>query len=84
MVNEPAGISGGRPRFWLPAGRVDRGESLREACEREALEEAGVEVRVTGILRLMVSSGTLRALFLAEPKECSRIHGVTATAQVEE
>ena len=27
LVNEPAAISGGRPGYWLPAGRVDAGES---------------------------------------------------------
>ncbi|CAE7246018.1 ndx-1, partial [Symbiodinium natans] len=70
LVNEPAGIAGGRPNFWLPAGRVDRGESLQEACRREALEEAGVPVKVTGLLRLMVDSHqTLRAVFLAEPED---------------
>ncbi|CAE7397361.1 ndx-1 [Symbiodinium necroappetens] len=70
LVNEPSGIAGGRPNFWLPAGRVDRGESLQEACRREALEEAGISVRVTGLLRLMVDSHhTLRAVFLAEPED---------------
>ncbi|CAJ1376601.1 unnamed protein product [Effrenium voratum] len=70
LVNEPAGISGGRPGFWLPAGRVDHGESLQEACVREALEEAGVAVRVTGVLRMMVDSQqTLRVVFLAEPED---------------
>eukprot|EP00913_Durusdinium_trenchii_P002227 g2057.t1 len=40
-----------------------------EACIREAWEEAGVKVRVTGLLRLMVDShGTLRADAAAEPK----------------
>lgn len=54
----------------MPAGRVDRGESLQEACRREALEEAGISVRVTGLLRLMVDSHhTLRAVFLAEPED---------------
>jgi phosphatase NudJ len=71
MVNEPAGISGGRPGYWLPAGRVDKGERLVEACRREALEEAGVAVRVTGVLRFMVDgSGTLRVVFLAVPENC--------------
>eukprot|EP00439_Symbiodinium_sp_Y106_P044612 s1093_g5.t1 len=70
LVNEPSGIAGGRPNFWLPAGRVDRGESLQEACRREALEEAGISVKVTGLLRLMVDSHqTLRAVFLAEPED---------------
>eukprot|EP00931_Biecheleriopsis_adriatica_P029472 TRINITY_DN17493_c0_g1_i2.p1 TRINITY_DN17493_c0_g1~~TRINITY_DN17493_c0_g1_i2.p1 ORF type:complete len:370 (-),score=65.69 TRINITY_DN17493_c0_g1_i2:311-1420(-) len=70
LVNEPAGISDGRPGYWLPAGRVDSGETLVEACRREALEEAGVAVKVTGILLFMVSSsGTLRVVFLAEPED---------------
>jgi len=70
LVNEPAGISGGRPGYWLPAGRVDSGESLVDACRREALEEAGVAVRVTGVLRFMVDCrGTLRVVFLAEPED---------------
>jgi len=70
LVNEPAGISGGRPGYWLPAGRLDRGEGFVEACRREALEEAGVAVRVTGLLRLMVDGrGTIRAVLLAAPED---------------
>jgi 8-oxo-dGTP pyrophosphatase MutT (NUDIX family) len=46
MVNEPAGIAGGKPRYWLPAGRVDAGEGMIEAGKREALEEAGIEVEI--------------------------------------
>eukprot|EP00930_Biecheleria_cincta_P034239 TRINITY_DN23676_c0_g2_i1.p1 TRINITY_DN23676_c0_g2~~TRINITY_DN23676_c0_g2_i1.p1 ORF type:complete len:384 (-),score=72.88 TRINITY_DN23676_c0_g2_i1:83-1234(-) len=70
LVNEPAGISRGRPAYWLPAGRVDKGETLVEACRREALEEAGVAVQVTGILRFMVDGhGTLRIVFLSEPED---------------
>lgn len=30
----------------LPGGRVDAGESLRETCKREVLEELGLEVEV--------------------------------------
>jgi len=70
LVNEPAGISRGRPGYWLPAGRVDKGETLVGACRREALEEAGVAVRVTGILRFMVDGrGTIRIVFLSEPED---------------
>ena len=28
MVNEPSWFAGGRPNYWLPAGRVDQGESF--------------------------------------------------------
>eukprot|EP00746_Dinoflagellata_sp_MGD_P019984 gnl/MRDRNA2_/MRDRNA2_14645_c0_seq1.p1 gnl/MRDRNA2_/MRDRNA2_14645_c0~~gnl/MRDRNA2_/MRDRNA2_14645_c0_seq1.p1 ORF type:complete len:389 (-),score=74.47 gnl/MRDRNA2_/MRDRNA2_14645_c0_seq1:82-1248(-) len=68
MINEPAGIAGGKPGYWLPAGRVDIGETLVEAACRECLEEAGIAVRVTGVLKFMLDRrGTPRILFLAEP-----------------
>ena len=38
--------------FWLPGGRVDPGESFQEAAIREAKEEAGVDVKLTGIMRV--------------------------------
>eukprot|EP00929_Paragymnodinium_shiwhaense_P049564 TRINITY_DN24999_c0_g1_i3.p1 TRINITY_DN24999_c0_g1~~TRINITY_DN24999_c0_g1_i3.p1 ORF type:complete len:352 (+),score=51.83 TRINITY_DN24999_c0_g1_i3:79-1056(+) len=70
MVNEPAGISGGIPGYWLPAGRVDSGESLAAAAVRETLEEGGVEVRITGVLRFMLKGRSRplpRIVFMAEP-----------------
>lgn len=55
----------------LPAGRVKPGESLADAAVRETLEESGVTVRLTGILRLEHSPrerrARLRAVFLGEP-----------------
>lgn len=55
----------------LPAGRVERGESLVDGACREALEETGVPVRLTGLLRIehtLVRNGArVRAVFLAEP-----------------
>jgi phosphatase NudJ len=38
--------------WYLPAGRVEAGESLLHAAERETLEETGVPIEVTGFLRL--------------------------------
>lgn len=73
MVNEPAGIAGGKPNYWLPAGRVDANETMSQAGEREALEEAGVHVEVCGVLRFMLSKGTPRVLLLAHP--CSAQDG---------
>jgi len=77
MVNEPAGISRGAPRYWLPAGRLDIGESLVDAARRETLEEGGVEVRIAGVLRFMISgllraSPCVRVIFLASPVDESR------------
>jgi 8-oxo-dGTP pyrophosphatase MutT (NUDIX family) len=57
MVNEPAGIARGRPRYWLPAGRVDKGEGIIEAGIREAEEEAGLKVKITGVLHFMNEKG---------------------------
>ena len=60
----------GRP-WYLPAGRVEPGESLGDAAVRETLEEAGIRVRLTGILaiehRPTPDGARLRAVFLAEP-----------------
>ena len=63
-------------RWHLPAGRAEPGESLAEAAERETLEESGVKVRLTGVLRVEHSPSPrrarLRAVFLAEPRGSTR------------
>ena len=46
----------GQP-WYLPAGRVEEGESFADAAVRETLEEAGIPVRVTGIILGMVQNG---------------------------
>jgi 8-oxo-dGTP pyrophosphatase MutT (NUDIX family) len=38
--------------WYFPAGRVDPGESISEAAVRETFEEAGIDVRLTGIYRV--------------------------------
>lgn len=57
--------------WYLPAGRVEAGESFNDAAVRETLEEAGVPVRLTGIIRVEHTPhpdfGRLRVVFLAEP-----------------
>src|SRR3954470_25029966 len=59
--------------WYLPAGRVEAGESFAAAAVRETLEEAGVPVRLTGILRIEhapTPHGTrVRVVFLAEPTD---------------
>src|SRR5437016_11527969 len=61
--------------WYLPAGRVEPGESFIEAARRETLEETGVPVVLEGILRVEHSplrdgSGArLRVLFVARPQD---------------
>mmetsp|Transcript_12514 Transcript_12514/g.19691 ORF Transcript_12514/g.19691 Transcript_12514/m.19691 type:complete len:106 (+) Transcript_12514:654-971(+) len=42
--------------FWLPGGAVDPGESLQGAAIRETKEEAGIDIMLTGILKIERSS----------------------------
>lgn len=60
-------------RWYVPAGRVEHGESLEAAACRETLEETGVRIRLCGVLRLewthSLEAVRVRAVFLAEPQE---------------
>lgn len=38
--------------WYLPAGRVEAGETFLQAAYRETIEEAGIPVNVTGIVRI--------------------------------
>jgi 8-oxo-dGTP pyrophosphatase MutT (NUDIX family) len=57
--------------WYVPGGRVELGETLAQAAERETLEESGIRVRLTGVLRVehtpFREEARLRAVFLAEP-----------------
>ncbi len=57
--------------WYLPAGRVEPGETFMEAACRETLEEAGIPVRLLGVLRVEHTptpvAARLRVVFLAEP-----------------
>lgn len=47
----------GLGRWSFPSGYVDRGEVVEEAAAREAREEAGVEVVITGLLGVFSERG---------------------------
>ncbi len=57
--------------WYLPAGRVEPGETCVEAALRETLEESGLPVEVKGILRVehspALNAARMRIVFLAEP-----------------
>lgn len=56
----------------LPAGRAERGESLVDAAIRETIEESGVRVRLTGLVRIEHTAerkhARIRAVFVGEPE----------------
>ena len=59
--------------WYLPAGRVDPGESLEEGARREVREESGLEVELDGIIRFEFTpafagrDARMRVIFLAHP-----------------
>lgn len=58
--------------WYLPAGRVEPGETLFDAACRETLEETGVPIVPEGILRMQYTPGAdgsarLRAILVARP-----------------
>ena len=75
LVVQEAADSG----FWLPGGRVQVGETLIEAAERETKEEAGIRVQIKGILKVEHSTycynerdrayNRMRVIFYAEPAD---------------
>lgn len=62
-----------REQWNLPGGRLEPGESLQDAARREVLEEAGIEVELTGLLAVdqrVMEPGSgpdrLRIVFVAD------------------
>ena len=55
-------IEPGYGKWTFPGGFVERGEVAEKAAEREALEEAGVEIEVTEVVGLYTYEGQLPAI----------------------
>jgi phosphatase NudJ len=57
--------------WYLPAGRVEPGETLAEAAVRETLEETGVPIALDGLIRLEhtpeAGFARVRAIFVGHP-----------------
>jgi phosphatase NudJ len=62
-------------QWYVPAGRVERGETFEAAACRETLEESGISIRIVGLLRVehspTVAGARMRVVFLAEPTDDS-------------
>ncbi len=62
---------------FLPGGGMDPGETPEQACQREALEECGWEIRLIAIL------GQAIDIFYMESRNlCYRIQGTYFTAEI--
>lgn len=59
--------------WYLPAGRVEPGETFVEAAVRETREEAGIEVTLDGIVRIEHSpngeGARMRIVFVGHPSD---------------
>ena len=57
--------------WWIPGGAVDYGESFEQAAIRECKEEAGIDIKLKGILKIDHSvygdECRMRVIFYAEP-----------------
>jgi 8-oxo-dGTP pyrophosphatase MutT (NUDIX family) len=65
-VNESRGRG-----WWIPGGGVDKSETFIEAAHRETREEAGILIKLNGVLRVEHSpvgdKARMRVIFFAEP-----------------
>lgn len=59
--------------WYLPAGRVEAGETFEQAAIRETKEEAGIDIELEGVLRVEQTPRgdhqRLRVFFLARPRD---------------
>ena len=61
-------------RWYLPAGRVEPGETFAEAAVRETREEAGIDVVLDGVVRVehsphVTDGARMRTVFVGHPSD---------------
>ena len=61
-------------KWYIPAGRVESGETFLQGARREVMEEAGIHIEVDGIMRVQHTpmeegSARMRVIFVARPAE---------------
>lgn len=64
-ANKPA-----QGKWWVPGGRILKGETLKEAVKRKALDELGLEVEVLKMV------GVYETLFNDAPFNLSSVHTI--------
>ncbi|HEY4000715.1 MAG TPA: NUDIX hydrolase [Candidatus Xenobia bacterium] len=59
--------------WYVPAGRVEAGETFGQAAQRETMEESGVPIHLEGILRIEHTPGPvasrMRVIYVAKPAD---------------
>lgn len=61
--------------WYIPAGKVESGETFEEAAHRECIEESGIEVDLKGIINIKhgldkeKDRAVMFVTFYAEPKQ---------------
>ena len=59
--------------WYLPAGRVEPGETFSIAAHRETREEAGIDIVLDGVLRIqhtpLPGNARMRVIFVAHPAD---------------
>ncbi len=62
--------------WYLPAGRVEPGERIFEAAHRETMEEAGIPIELTGVLKVQHTivpavGARVRVILTARPRDAT-------------
>lgn len=56
----------GRHFFAFPGGGMEKGETPKECCEREVLEEFGIKVQAKNMVYQIVQNGTKQGFFVCD------------------